>query len=106
MLDSIMIDDIKYKVVQKTNKELQNQECNSTIMFYGITDSVRSTIYINSEISKEEKKLTLVHEIIHAILHERGFDELNDEKWDTAVDGIAHGFRMAIKQNDLKEILK
>lgn len=62
---------------------------------FGEIDYQRCIITINENMSEEEKKETLCHEILHAILVHLGYDELSqDEKF---VQAVANGINQTFK---------
>lgn len=71
----------------------------------GRTDVVSSTIYVYTNgVSKQKQEQTLVHEILHAMLHEAGLDdEVNNE---SVVLPLANMMYQVLKQNAymIKEI--
>ena len=101
----VLIDDIQYKIKEVSHRKLQlsNEDLQSEI--FGDTRYKPACIRICDGMASDETKITLVHEIIHAILHERGFEKQNDDE--AMVDGLAHALRMLAKQNPelIKEIL-
>ena len=101
----VLIDDIEYKVEEVSHKELQISSEDLKGEYWGETRSKQASIRICEGMAEDETKITLVHEIIHAILQERGLDQQNNDE--ALVDGLAHAFRMLAKQNPelIKQIL-
>ena len=101
----VLIDDIEYKVEEVSHKELQISSEDLKGEYWGETRSKQASIRICEGMAEDETKITLVHEIIHAILQERGLDQQNNDE--ALVDGLAHAFRMLAKQNPelIKEVL-
>lgn len=101
----VLIDDIQYKIKEVSHRKLQlsNEDLQSEI--FGDTRYKPASIRICESMAEDEAKVTLVHEIIHAILHERGFDQESDDE--SMVDGLAHALRMLAKQNPelIREVL-
>lgn len=101
----VLIDDIQYKIKEVSHRKLQlsNESLQSEI--FGDTRIKPACICICEGMASDEIKITLVHEIIHAILHERGFDQQNNDE--AMIDGLAHALRMLAKQNPelIKQIL-
>lgn len=101
----VLIDDIQYKVKEVSHHKLQlsNEDLQSEI--FGDTRYKKASIRICEGMAEDEVKTTLVHEIIHAILQERGFDQQNNDE--AMVDGLAHALRMLVKQNPelVREVL-
>lgn len=102
---SVLIDDIEYTVEEVSHKELQLTSEDLKGEYWGDTRYKQASFRICEGMSEDEAKITLVHEIIHAILHERGFDQQNNDE--AMVDGLAHALRMLAKQNPelIKEVL-
>lgn len=102
---SVLIDDIEYKVEEVSHKELQLSSEDLKGDYWGETLFKKASIRICEGMAEDETKITLVHEIIHAIMQERGFDRQNNDE--ALVDGLAHALRMLAKQNPelIKEVL-
>ncbi|MCP9305804.1 hypothetical protein [Lacticaseibacillus paracasei] len=101
---SVLIDDVEYTVSTASSDELQ-KEVLSPDNIIGACNYNNQTIKISDSINEGNVKVTLLHEIIHAILSERGLnDQCEDEM---LVDNIAHAIRMLAKQNPelIKEVL-
>ncbi|MCL4173999.1 MAG: hypothetical protein L0I56_02270 [Lacticaseibacillus paracasei] len=103
--EKVLIDDIEYKVEEVSHKELQLSSEDLKGDYWGETRYKQACIRICEGMAEDEAKITLVHEIIHAILQERGFDQQNDDE--AMVDGLAHALRMLAKQNPelVREVL-
>lgn len=46
----------------------------------GETDHIKQIIYIKKSLSPERKKIVLLHEILHSIFEQLGFDEQHDDE--------------------------
>lgn len=57
-----------------------------------------STIDIDSSMSQSKKEQVFVHELVHAIFNEAGYDEQDDEM----VNRLSIVLYQVLKQNDLK----
>lgn len=103
--EKVLIDDIEYNVEEVSHKELQISSEDFKGEYWGDTRYKQASIRICEGMAEDEVKITLVHEIIHAILHERGFDKQNNDE--EMVDGLAHALRMLAKQNPelIKEVM-
>ncbi|EPC24522.1 hypothetical protein [Lacticaseibacillus paracasei] len=103
--EKVLIDDIEYKVEEVSHKELQLSSEDLKGDYWGETCYKQASIRICEGMADDEVKITLVHEIIHAILQERGFDQQNNDE--AMVDGLAHALRMLAKQNPelVREVL-
>lgn len=93
----VLIDDIEYKIEEISHKELQLSGKDLKGNYWGDTRYKEASIRVCEGMADDETKITLVHEIIHAILQERGFDQQNNDE--ALVDGLAHALRMLVKQN-------
>jgi len=103
--EKVLIDDIEYNVEEVSHKELQISNEDFKGEYWGDTRYKQASIRICEGMAEDEVKTTLLHEIIHAILQERGFDKQNNDE--EMVDGLAHALRMLAKQNPelIKEVL-
>ncbi|WEE35068.1 ImmA/IrrE family metallo-endopeptidase [Lactiplantibacillus paraplantarum] len=71
----VKISGIKYTVVLKKRLEDSGDAC------WGLTDYPGATIYIRKELSEQKQRQTLMHEMVHVMMHEAGLDDIcNDEK--------------------------
>lgn len=103
--EKVLIDDVEYKIKEVSHRELQLSNEDLKGEFWGDTRYKPASIRICEGMAEDEAKITLVHEIIHAILQERGFDQQNNDE--AMVDGLAHALRMLAKQNPelIREVL-
>lgn len=62
----------------------------------GQIDYLNQTIKIENGLNEEKEKVTLIHETIHGILHQLGFDEQSDEK---LIQSLATGLYQVLKEN-------
>lgn len=102
--EKVLIDDVEYTVSSASSDELQ-KEILSSDNIIGACNYNNQTIKISDSINEGNVKVTLLHEIIHAILSERGLnDQCSDEM---LVDNMAHALRMLVKQNPqlIREVL-
>ena len=71
----------------------------------GMIDHIKSEIYINKKLSKEARKETICHEIIHGILVHLGYNELSTNE--TLVQGlgnaICQGFEIIEQKSNTKQ---
>ena len=69
----------------------------------GQVDLFNQIIKIKNEMGKEVKQQTLMHEIIHAVLFNLGYnDEYTNEKF---VQQLSLGIYQLIKDNDINKIM-
>ena len=102
--EKVLIDDAEYTVSSASPSEIQKQML-SPDNIVGACNYNNQAIEISDSINEGRIKVTLLHEIIHAILSERGLnDQCEDEM---LVDNMAHAIRMLAKQNPelIKELL-
>lgn len=102
--EKVLIDDIEYTVSTASPDELQ-KEVRSQDNIIGACNYNNQTIKISDSINEGNIKVTLLHEIIHAILSERGLNDQCDDEM--LVDNMAHALRMLAKQNPelIREVL-
>ena len=46
----------------------------------GMIDHIENVIYIKNNLTPEKEKVTLIHEILHAIFEQVGFDDEHDNE--------------------------
>lgn len=61
-------------------------------------------ILIKSGISEQDKNITLLHEIMHAILAQLGFDEENDDE--KLIKSLSTALYLVLSENDLGFLMK
>ena len=89
----VVIDAVEYRVNQ--NDEVMLNENHQEII--GDVDCNKALIRIGSNANGEGRKpQTLMHEIVHALMFERGIDGLDDEN---TVDSLASGIINMIRYN-------
>ncbi|GAX06822.1 hypothetical protein IWT25_02169 [Secundilactobacillus pentosiphilus] len=70
----VKVSGIIYSVIEKKHPEDEGHTV------WGFTDYEVSKIFIRKGLSEQKKRQTLMHELVHAMLHEAGEDEhCNDE---------------------------
>lgn len=94
MLDKIKIGWKEYEI---KHTEPSCILVDDTVERYGEIDFENLVININSQVSKEEQKNTLIHEILHGIENMYGI-ELGEDK----VDRLGNALYTVLKDNDLK----
>lgn len=91
-MDSIKIGGITYAIKR------EEIECNNGIQF-GEIDYGKTQITINDvKVVRQKQDQTLMHEMIHAIMHEAGLDELNNDE--TVVNQLGIVLYQVLKEND------
>lgn len=63
---------------------------------WGEVEYEKSMIRIHSSLSEEKKKQTIIHEVLHAIFHEAGFDKDNEDE----VNRLAIVLHQVLVDND------
>lgn len=92
----VKISGIKYTVVLKKRLEDSGDAC------WGVTDYPGATIYIRKELSEQKQRQTLMHEMVHAMMHEAGLDDIcNDEK---IVNPLGNMLDSTLASNDLAKL--
>ena len=94
MLENIIIDAVNYRI-KETNEIIvhEGQECGAMVDYNKALITIR-----NDDILGEGAKAkTLMHEVVHAILHERGMTEESENE--TLVNELAAGIINLIRYN-------
>ena len=65
----------------------------------GQVDHVKNKIYLFSELPNERKKVVLIHEILHSIFEQLGFNDEHDNEH--LIDCLATSLYQVVKDNDL-----
>lgn len=86
---------VRYKIVQL--EDVDNNPCCLGLCVYR-----DSRIQLKRGLSFERKKQTLIHELLHAMLYEAGYEE-HDE---TLVSNLSIVINQVIGENDIKATLK
>jgi len=69
------------------------------IYLYGAVDHTRRIIKINSGMHPEVEKTTLVHEMLHAVIHIAGHSDLDDAIEERITDCISQALLPLLKTN-------
>jgi len=95
MPDKILIDAVIYQVIS-TDKPiiLNGQECDAQITHSAAEILVSGCL---DKLGEGRKAKALMHEVVHAILHERGLYKASGDE--ELVDELAKGFVNLIRQN-------
>lgn len=90
--ETVRIGSIDYKIeLTKAPIVLDYKQCN------GIIDYTQSKIILDSNtLEQQQLELTLLHEIVHGMLHDRGLEEQSNEP---LVDAIAYALHQLIRDN-------
>ncbi|MCL6611027.1 MAG: ImmA/IrrE family metallo-endopeptidase [Peptococcaceae bacterium] len=92
MLQTVKILGVTYKVeeVPCVSKEALRM---------GQVDHIRKVISIDSALTEQGKQVTLMHEILHCILHSLGYYDEHDNE--TFVQGMASALYQVLVENKL-----
>ena len=93
---------IKVGSVNYTVETLDTVEYEGDKNYFGLCRYKENKLQILNGLEESRKESVLIHELTHAILHEAGFD---DHEEDTA-NRIAKILHQVIKDNDLYKILE
>ncbi|WP_394404837.1 ImmA/IrrE family metallo-endopeptidase [Streptococcus sp. 20-1249] len=74
-MDEIKVCGMTYAVEVKEYFKAHDDERN----LWGYCDYEQQKIYIRESLSEQKKKQVLIHELTHAILHEAGYKEQDEE---------------------------
>lgn len=105
MLESIKIAGVDYKVEVVDGFEMSESEKRRFIKDghdleeltkWGEAVYHESAIRLWSGLSDEKKKQTLIHEMLHAVFHEAGYDEENEDE----VNRLSIVLHQVLKDND------
>lgn len=92
----VKISGIKYAVVLKKRLEDSGDVC------WGFTNYSKSVIYIRNGLSSQKQRQTLIHEMLHVMMHEAGLDDIcNDEK---IVNPLGNMLDNVLASNDLTKL--
>lgn len=81
---------LEYKIVEQNIIDNDND-------VLGRINYITQIIYIKSNLTKEHKKIVLLHEILHSILQQLGFDEEHDNEH--LIDSLATAIYQVINDN-------
>ena len=70
----------KIKILTQTYNIVESPVITHGEALYGMIDYFKNEIHICSDVSKERKKVTLIHETLHSIFEQLGFKEENDNE--------------------------
>lgn len=97
MIDNIKVGAIDYEVECK-----EVLEHNDETGYYGLCHHGQPKIEVSTRYSLQRQHQTLVHELLHAILHEAGLThELDDDEEEELANRIGLVLYQVLKDNDL-----
>lgn len=90
--ETVRIGSIDYKIeLVDTPIILDYKQCN------GIIDYTQSKIILDSNtLEQQQLELTLLHEIVHGMLHDRGLEEQDNEQ---LVEALSYALHQLIRDN-------
>ena len=88
---SVKVGSVIYDVIEKDVIEIAGNK-----NYLGVCDYSKTTIEIAKNISDERKINTFVHELLHAILNEAGYEEYEEE----FVERVASVLCQVLRDND------
>jgi len=95
MPDKILVDAVTYQVIKTYDRLIvEGQECNATVDYNTATIRISQNA---DKIGEGNRAKVLMHEVVHAILNERGLNEKAENE--TLVEELAKGFVNLIRQN-------
>lgn len=102
MVESVMIDAVRYRVEQ-TKETILVDGC----VCHGDVDYDQARIRLSCDgtvLGEGRRAQTLMHEIVHAVLFERGREERENEE---LMDALASGIVKLVRQNpELVELIR
>ena len=81
--------DLKQTIEILADYSLRHQEVIAGGQWWGLTDYRKKVMYISDEPDAAVRRLTVLHELIHAAYYQRGVDTSGPEG-EAAVDAMAH----------------
>lgn len=90
-----MIDAVKYRIVQTSEMLMvEGRECGAEVDYNAATIKISAC---KDKVGEGAKAKVLMHEIVHALLHERGLREESEDE--NLVEELAKGLVSLIRQN-------
>lgn len=97
MINKIKVGAIDYDVELKEVIEVDNDTG-----YYGMCHHSEGLIEVSTRHSLQRQHQTLVHELLHAVMHESGLShEMDDEEEERLVNRISIVLYQVMKENDL-----
>ena len=87
------------KIFGETYEVIEQEIIDNMVEKIGLIDHMQNKIYIKKSISEDKKKVTLIHEILHGVLSQLGFDEEHDNEH--LIDSLATALYQVFKSNSL-----
>lgn len=90
-MELLKVGGMTYKVIIQEHFKAYDDDRN----LWGYCDYEQQIIYIRESLSQQKKKQVLVHELTHAILHEVGYKEQDED----LVNRFSKGLHQFLKDN-------
>lgn len=87
------------KIFGETYEVIEQEIIDNMVEKIGLIDHMQNKIYIKKSLSEDKKKVTLIHEILHGVLSQLGFDEEHDNEH--LIDSLATALYQVFKSNSL-----
>lgn len=75
----IKIKNQTWSIIFFHNSSFYQESSDKETIYYGQTNYLNQQIYIHMDLSIEQQKQTLIHELTHAFMHVYGFGEITEE---------------------------
>ncbi len=95
---------MKLRILGITYTVKEVSQINDDETLVGICRYQSAEILIKSGISEQDKNITLLHEIMHAILAQLGFDEENDDE--KLIKSLSTALYLVLSENELGFLMK
>lgn len=87
------------KIFGETYEVIEQEIIDNVVEKIGLIDHMQNKIYIKKSLSEDKKKVTLIHEILHGILSQLGFDDEHDNEH--LIDSLSTAIYQVFKSNSL-----
>lgn len=87
------------KIFGETYEVIEQEIIDNMVEKIGLIDHMQNKIYIKKSLSEDKKKVTLIHEILHGILSQLGFDDEHDNEH--LIDSLSTAIYQVFKSNSL-----
>lgn len=103
---NVLVGAVRYRVVMNDNEWMKIEHASQRLITYGQTDNQKATIALNPAAAPEVQRLTLWHEVLHA-LHEttmgspdwRGLGKDHDQREETVIRMWEHPTLAVLRDN-------
>lgn len=98
MPTKLKVGSVKYDVVEVPEIILDGFNA-----YYGLWSDMDAKISIREDLAEQRKKLTFVHELVHAMLSEANLSHINEEM---VVEPLSRVLLQVLRENDLDWLRK